>query len=79
MLEEVIEIVKKVFHKDGESHINAFTSSDNLPEWDSFGQITLLQELEKTYQTRFTFDEIIKMESVAGICEVLEQHKSNHE
>ena len=77
MQQEVIEIVKKVFHKDADSEITAYTSSENLPEWDSFGQITLIQELEKVYQTKFTFDEIIEMESVAGICEVLENRKDN--
>ena len=50
MQEEVIEIVRKVFHKDADSEITAYTSSKNLPEWDSFGQITLIQELEKVYQ-----------------------------
>lgn len=77
MLEEVIELVKRVFQKDADSKITAYTSSSNLAEWDSFGQITLIQELEKTYQTKFTFDEIIQMESVAGICEVLEKRENN--
>lgn len=47
---------------------------EDIDEWDSYGQIALVAELEQKYDTSFSRDEIMDMNSISGIRDVL-SHK----
>ncbi|MCH5265263.1 MAG: acyl carrier protein [Lachnospiraceae bacterium] len=78
MLNEVIEILREALNLGENIEVTECTSSDSLPEWDSFGQIVLFQKLEQHFDLKFSFDEMISMESVGDICQVIEnkQHQN---
>lgn len=40
---------------------------DNLENWDSMAQISLIEAIEETYSVKFTITEIEKMKDVAAI------------
>ncbi len=71
MMEEVAKIVRQALALGEDVFINEETSHENLPEWDSFGQIVLFRQLEEHYGLKFTFDEMIQMENVGQICKIL--------
>ncbi len=72
-MQEIIDLVRNTFGLEADREITPYTSSENLPEWDSFGQITLLQALEAKYRTTFNFDEITQMENIAGIYDTIKE------
>ena len=75
MIEEIIQIVRESFGLTEEDVVNMDSSAETIDEWDSFGQIVLLQNLEQHYQMNFSFDEIIQMENVKGICGVIQERR----
>lgn len=70
-MQEIADLVRETFGLEADREVAPYTSSKTLPEWDSFGQIALLQALEAEYRTTFGFEEITRMESVAGIYDTL--------
>lgn len=47
------------------------SSAEDLPGWDSVGHITLILNLEETFATRFSADEILTLTTAARIQEAL--------
>lgn len=75
MLEKVVDVLKKTLDLDEKTDISIQTKMEDIPEWDSFGQVSLLSELEKEFKIKFSFDEMIAINSVASILEILEKKK----
>ncbi len=59
-------VVARVFGRDP-SEIDATTSPDTLPEWDSLGHVTLVIELESTYGVSFSPEETMALTNVGDI------------
>lgn len=53
------------------SRIDHDTSNQSLPEWDSLGHMTLVIELEATYNVSISPEEALGMTSVAAIKRLL--------
>lgn len=75
MLEKVVDVLKKTLDLDEKTDISIQTKMEDIPEWDSFGQVSLLSELEREFGVKFSFDEMIAINSVASILEILETKK----
>lgn len=75
MLEKVVDVLKKTLDLDEKTDISIQTKMEDIPEWDSFGQVSLLSELEREFGVKFSFDEMIAINSVASIPEILEKKK----
>ncbi len=59
-------VVARVFGRDP-SEVDAATSPDTLPEWDSLGHVTLVIELESTYGVSFSPEETMALTNVGEI------------
>lgn len=76
--QELIKIIEEVFREqflDEKLVITACTSPNDIEEWDSFAQISLLLALEKRFNIRFTADEMASIDSVAAILEALKRRE----
>jgi acyl carrier protein len=72
MLEErVCEFFQKALDIQDEE-VTIDTKMEDISEWDSFGQIELLAALEKEFDVKLTYDEMMEINSVASIIRVLE-------
>jgi len=69
---ELVAIFADVFQHTGELTLE--TSPDDVPRWDSLQHIALIQALETTFSIRLSMDEMMEMQSVAGIEAVLRRH-----
>lgn len=59
-------VVARVFGREP-SEIDATTSPETVPEWDSLGHVTLVIELESTYAVSFSPEETMSLTSVGSI------------
>ena len=65
-------LVAQVFSVN-EGDIGEDTSNQNLPAWDSMGHVTLIMELESSFDVSLSIDEALAMTSVGEIKKVLER------
>ena len=56
-------IFRDVF-EDGDIIINQKTTANDIDDWDSIAQITLILEIEKRFSLRFSIDEIAHLANV---------------
>ena len=73
MLEKVVKIIREVLELDDDIEINGQTEIEDIDEWDSFGQIAILSELERALEIRFSAEEILEIDSVKAIVDILER------
>ena len=65
-----MDTLKKIFSSIlgvPESAITGALSPENTPSWDSLNAIVLLTEIEKAFNTRFTFDEAMAVKNFADV------------
>ena len=55
------------------SHITTETVPEDIPTWDSMGQMSLVSALESEFGQEFEIDDIMEMSSIAKILEILEE------
>ncbi len=72
-MKPVEEVLAKVFNMEA-AKINDATSPSNTEAWDSFNGLLLVTELEKTYDVKFSIEEVVGVKNVADIKKVLEKH-----
>ncbi len=58
-----------------ETEISERTSRTNLPEWDSMNHLVLMTQVEKTFNIKFSADEISKAKSARDIMALLERKR----
>ena len=58
--------VARVFGRDVAT-IDDASSPETIPEWDSLGHVTLVIDLESTYDVSFTPDETVALTNVGAI------------
>jgi acyl carrier protein len=68
-----LEQLQNVFNRAFENcpPINADSTKDSVPQWDSFGHLVLILELEKEFNLKLTTEQIEKMKSVADILKLI--------
>lgn len=67
---KIIEIIQKAFpsHQD---KITLETTPNDVDEWDSLGQIMLVQALEEHLDISFELDELLNFDSVKSIVDIV--------
>jgi len=76
-LERVAQVFRRTFSLAAGRKVDAETTPDHVPEWDSIGHMNLVSGLEKEFGLRFEVDEIMEMSSVAKILELLAKRGVN--
>ncbi|OGY90805.1 MAG: hypothetical protein A3H70_03670 [Candidatus Komeilibacteria bacterium RIFCSPLOWO2_02_FULL_48_11] len=71
LLSEILEIAPE--------EITDTTAPDNTPSWDSFNGLMIAVELEKTYDVKFTMDDILSVKKVGDIKNVLDKYNVKYE
>lgn len=70
--EEVTKIFRNVFD-DEDLAINNNTNAEDIEDWDSLEQITLLVSMEKKFSIKFDISEISKMKNVGDMIATIEE------
>jgi len=73
MSEKLYQIVSKVLNVDI-SKINDETSPETIESWDSFNGLLLVDELENTFNIKFTMSEITDVKNIHD----MKRHLKNH-
>ena len=73
MVNNVKTIIGKVFSIP-ESSIKDESSPENIESWDSFHGLILVDELENSFNVKFTLSEITNIKNVADIKQSLKNH-----
>ena len=72
ILADVRTIIRDVLDNE-DLVIEADTSANDIPEWDSLSHVQLVVAVEKHFKTRFTAAEIRSFKNVGEMCAALEQ------
>ncbi len=73
LLEIITEICRDVF--DNESLvITETTTAADVEGWDSLTHLSLINELEETYDVAFTLDEVQKSRNIGELLNALMKH-----
>jgi acyl carrier protein len=70
ILSEINSIFKKVFENDS-IVITPETSAVDIAEWDSLSHTIMISEVEKHFNTRFKFKEVIAFKNVGDMVNTL--------
>ena len=76
MSKKLFEIIAQVMSIPV-SEINDKSSPENLESWDSFNGLVLLDELENSFNVKFSLEEIIDVKTVEDIKKHLKNHGVN--
>ena len=71
--DKYIQIFKGVFNVDESALNEGFTFAD-IREWDSFAHLTLISELEETFDVMFETDDILHFGSFENGMKLLEKY-----
>lgn len=72
ILEIVTEIFQDVFD-DNEIVLNDLTDAEDIEDWDSLAQITLIASIEKTFDITFSMKDIIGLKNVGEMIDLIEK------
>ena len=73
MAEKLYKIISKVFSVPT-SEINDESNPETIESWDSFNGLILIDELESSFNVKFSVSEIIDVKNVKDI----KKHLKNH-
>ena len=75
VLDQVQSIFQDVFDDD-ELEVTAETTAADVEEWDSLMHVTLILEIESTFQIRFSSGDVANLQSVGDLCALIERSQS---
>lgn len=70
--EMVFEVVAQVCETTPDQ-INEESTIGDFPSWDSMGQLTIIQNLEETFDVEFDPDELMDLEDVSDFIKSIEE------
>lgn len=70
LLKTLNEIFRRVLKRE-EIILTEDTTAHDLDGWDSLTNMVLLSEVEKVFEVRFTFRQIVKMKNVGDLCRAI--------
>ena len=76
MSKKLYEIISQVFSVPV-SEISDKSSPENIESWDSFNGLVLLDELENSFNVKFSLEEITDVKTVEDIKKHLKNHGVN--
>jgi len=76
VIEKLLPIFQNVFDDD-DLIITNFTTAKDINGWDSLAHIRLIVAIEKSFQIRFSENEISKLEKVGEMVDLIILKKKN--
>lgn len=70
LLEKLNLIFEKILKKNS-IMLTTETTAHDVEGWDSLTNMLLISEIEKSFQIRFTFREIVKMKNIGDLCHAI--------
>ncbi len=70
LLERLNEVFRSVFD-DPDLTVSSATTAKDVPGWDSIVHITLVIEIERTFNVKFQMSEIEKLRNVGDLLSIL--------
>lgn len=72
MKERIESIFREVMEIADDVELQDDMSSDNIEEWDSLASMSLVMSLEKEFDVKLKFDDILQMDSLGAVKRVIE-------
>lgn len=69
--EKLKEIFREVF-ADDQLEIKMESSPDDIPDWDSLSQVTLVEEAEKAFGIQIPLDDVFKIKTFGDFVQIIE-------
>ena len=76
IFEKVCEICRDVFD-DEELEITEATSASDIDGWDSLTHLSIIDEIEQTYEIAFTLDEANGSKNIGELINAIMRHLEN--
>ena len=73
-MERLLDCFAQTFGIERDRIIPLKLAYQSIPEWDSVGHMTLVAEIECTFDIRLDTDDIIAMSDVSKAIEILQKH-----
>lgn len=72
---ELESIFREIFADESLQLLNE-TGPDDIEEWDSFMQVLLVEEVERTFNFKIDMDNVFKMKTFGDFLQVIENNGS---
>ena len=72
IFEKLNEIFSDVF--DEEITVTPETTADDIEDWDSLTHITLISEVEDTFDIKFAMKDVLGMKNVGEMADIIEKN-----
>lgn len=72
--QEVLQQVEAIFHQVLKRHdftLTGTTTAAMIEGWDSLTNMTLISEIEKHFECKFSFREIVKFKDIDALCDAV--------
>lgn len=76
IFEKIQQIFREIF-ADENLVITEETNSEDIPEWDSFAQVLIIEMIEKTFDIQMDLDEVFKIKSINDFIKIIESDKGS--
>ncbi len=76
LTDKIIEIIQQSF-QNSTYKITLETTPNDVDEWDSLGQIMLVQTIEEHFNISFELDELLNFDSVKSIVTIVSNKVNN--
>jgi len=73
ILEKVNEVFRDVFDDESLVILETTTAAD-IEDWDSLTHITLVSEIEETFDIHFSMKDVLGMKNVGEMIDILEKN-----
>jgi acyl carrier protein len=70
-LERLTQVFRDVFDDD-ELEVSAGTTASDVEGWDSLTHVTLMINVEKAFQVKFSSKEVASLQNVGALLELIE-------
>lgn len=74
--QKIIKIIQAAFPSH-QKKITLETTPNDVDEWDSLGQIMLVQSIEEALDINFELDELLNFDSVKSIIDIVQSKIKN--
>jgi len=73
--EQLLSVFRSVFEID-DLQIADDMTADNIEQWDSLAHITLITEVEKSFEVRFRNAEVARLKNIGDLKALVNKHLS---
>jgi acyl carrier protein len=71
----ILEQIAKDTFKTKKISFDRGTQLENIAGWNSLSHVMFMDAVEKKFDVKFSFEEILGLTSIEGICQTLERNK----